>query len=154
MHRFVNDLQRPIGTHLYGRRLYEVMVAWETMPVGDQPDVYRDFAEMWRAADKVVFSRTLDEVSSRRTRLERNFEPEVVANLKDAATHDLLIGGPELAALALRRGLVDEVHQFLSPVVVGGGTPFLPTGLTLRLELLDERRFDNGVVHLAYRTLL
>ena len=151
VHTFVNDLERPIGTYLYGRRLYDVMQAWETM---DDPEpAMRDYATLWRAADKIVFSRTLDEVSSARTRIEREFDPDAVRALKDTADTDLGIGGPHLAAEALRAGLVDEVGLLMSPVIVGGGNRALPDGVRLDLELLDERRFGNGVVYLRYRVL-
>ena len=152
MHSFVNDLERPIGTYLYGRRMYDVLVAWETMDTGEQPPVMRDYAEIWRAADKIVYSRTLETVSSARTRIERDFNPEAVRQLKARADRDISVGGPELAAQAIRAGLVDELHQFLTPIVVGGGNKFLPDGVRVELELLDERRFGNGVVHLHYRT--
>jgi dihydrofolate reductase len=149
VHAFVNDLQRRAGTHLYGRRMYEVLVAWETI---DDPDpVMRDFAQLWRAADKVVYSRTLESVASARTRIEREFDPEAVRALKAAADRDVTIGGPELAAEALRAALVDEIHLLLSPVVVGGGKPAFPAGLRVDLELVGVRRFANGVVHLHYR---
>ena len=149
VHAFVNDLERPIGTHLYGRRMYEVLVAWETM---DDPDPrMRDYAEIWRAADKIVYSSSLEAVSSARTRLERRFEPEAVRELKRTAERDLAIGGPHLAAQAFGAGLVDEVHLLMSPVIVGGGTRALPGGVRLDLELVDERRFGNGVVHLHHR---
>lgn len=152
VHAAVNDLERTIGTHLLGRRMYEVLVAWETMDDGpEQPPEIRDYAGIWRSSDKVVFSRTLEGVSSARTRLERELDPEEVRRWKESATRDLAVGGPELAAQALRAGLVDELHLFLSPVVVGGGTPALPDGLRLDLELLDVRRFGNGVVHLHHR---
>ena len=152
VHAAVNDLERTVGTHLLGRRMYEVLLAWETMDTGpEQPEVIRDYAGIWRSADKVVYSRTLEGVSSARTRLEREFDPEAVRRLKASATRDLAVGGPELAAQALRAGLVDELHLFLNPVVVGGGTPALPDGLRLDLELLGERRFGNGVVHLHHR---
>ena len=151
VHTFVNDLERPIGTHLYGRKLYEVLQAWETMD--DPAPAMRDYATIWRASDKIVFSRTLDEVSSARTRIERDFDPDAVRALKDAASTDIGIGGPHIAAEALRAGLVDEVGLLVSPVVVGGGNPALPDGVRIDLELLDERRFDNGVVYLRYRTL-
>ena len=152
VHAAVNDLERTVGTHLLGRRMYEVLLAWETMDTGpEQPEVIRDFAGIWRSADKVVFSRTLEGVSSARTRLEREFDPEQVRRMKASATRDLAVGGPELAAHALRAGLVDELHLFLSPVLVGGGTPALPDGVRLDLELLGERRFGNGVVHLHHR---
>jgi dihydrofolate reductase len=153
VHAFVNDLERPIGTYLYGRRMYEVMVAWETMhTLPDQPPVARDFARIWQAADKVVYSTTLEHVSSARTRTEREFHPQAVRRLKAAAARDITVGGPELAAHAFRAGLVDECQLFLSPVVVGGGKKALPDDVRLQLELLDERRFGNGVVYLHYRT--
>jgi len=152
VHSFVNDLQRPVGTYLYGRRLYEVMVAWETMNLADEPPVIRDFAEIWQAADKIVYSKTLETVSSARTRLARDFAPEAVGQMKAAARSDLTVGGPELAAQAFTAGLVDECHLFVAPVVVGGGKRSLPGNVRLRLELLNERRFGNGMVHLHYRT--
>jgi dihydrofolate reductase len=152
VHAFVNDLERPVGTYLFGRRMYEVMVAWETMPtLPDQPTVIRDFADMWHSADKVVFSRTLEAVSSARTRIERDFDPEAVGQMKAQAASDISMGGPGLAAQALKAGLVDECHLFLTPVIVGGGTPSLPSNVRLQLELLDERRFGDGVVYLRYR---
>jgi dihydrofolate reductase len=153
VHAFVNDLERAAGTHLYGRRLYEVLVAWETMDTGpDQDPITRDFAQIWQAADKVVYSRTLDAVASARTRIEREFDPEAVRRMKADAERDLVIGGPELAGQAIRAGLVDECHLLLSPIVVGGGQSALPDGVRWELELVGERRFGNGVVHLHYRT--
>ena len=152
VHRFVNELERPVGTYLYGRRMYEVMRFWETAGGADQPAFARDYAEIWRAADKIVYSKTLESVSSARTRIERDFEPEAVRRLKATAGSDLTVGGPGLAGQALAAGLVDECHFFVSPVVVGGGTRSLPDGLRLDLELLDERRFGSGVVYLRYRT--
>jgi dihydrofolate reductase len=152
LHSFVNDLQRPVGTYLYGRRLYEVMVAWETMNTGEQPPSIQDFAEIWQGADKIVYSKTLETVSSDRTRIERNFEPEAVRQMKAAVARDLTVGGPELAAQALKAELVDECHLFLAPIVVGGGKQSLPNDVRLKLELLNERRFGSGVVHLRYRT--
>jgi dihydrofolate reductase len=152
VHSFVNDLERPFGTYLYGRRLYEVMVAWETMPLAGQPPVIRDFAAIWRAADKIVYSKTLEAVSSARTRIERDFDPEAVRQMKAAAGHDITVGGPELAAQAFKAGLVDECHLLVAPIVVGGGKQALPNSIRLKLELLDERRFGNDVVHLHYRT--
>jgi dihydrofolate reductase len=153
VHAFVNDEERPIGTYLYGRRMYDVMAVWETMPTGpDQPPEMRDYASIWRAADKVVYSRTLEAPRTPRTRIEREFDPGAVRALKEAAAADVSIGGPELAGQALRAGLVDQVQLYLSPVVVGGGNPALPRGVRLGLELLDERRFANGVVHLRYGT--
>jgi dihydrofolate reductase len=151
VHAAVNDHERTIGTYLFGRRLYEVMVAWETMPVDDEPDVMRDFAQIWRAADKVVYSTTLEAVGSARTRIERSFDPEAVREMKATLGRDLGVGGAHLAAQALAAGLVEEVHLFISPVVVGGGTAALPGDVRLELELVDERRFGNGVVHLHYR---
>jgi dihydrofolate reductase len=151
VHAAVNDQERVIGTYLYGRRMYEVMVAWETMATEGEPDEMRDYAEIWRGAEKVVFSTTLAEPSSARTRIERAFDPEAVRALKDGAERDLSVGGPELAGEALRAGLVDEVRLFLSPVSVGGGNPALPDGVRIDLELLDERRFANGAVALSYR---
>ena len=147
----MNDLARPVGTHLYGRRMYEVMIAWETLDLAGEPPVIQDFAEIWRAADKIVFSRTLDSVSSTRTRLEREFDPEVVRRLKEEAGHDLAVAGPDLAGQAIKAGLVDEYQLFLAPVVVGGGKQMLPEDVRVELELFDERRFDNGFVFLGYR---
>jgi dihydrofolate reductase len=151
VHAAVNDLERSVGTYLYGRRIYDVMTAWETLDLAGQPAEMRDFAELWRAADKVVYSRTLPSAATARTRIERDFDPEAVRRMKDQATSDLTVGGPELAGQALAANLVDELHLFLSPVLVGGGTSALPAGVRLGLELLDERRFGNGVVHLHYR---
>jgi dihydrofolate reductase len=152
VHAFVNELERPIGTYLYGRRLYEVMLYWETaLTVANQPPVEQDYAEIWQAADKVVYSKTLDEAPSARTRMEREFDPEAVRQLKAVAERDLSVGGPELAAQAIKAGLVDEYQLFLTPIIVGGGTQSLPDDVRVQLELLDERRFDNGVVYLHYR---
>ena len=152
VHSFVNDLERRAGTLLYGRRMYEVMASWETVDTTvDQPPYTRDYAQIWQAAEKVVYSRTLWTVSSSRTRIERDFEPEAVRQLKASSERDLTVGGPGLAAEAFRAGLVDECHLFLAPVVVGGGTAALPDKARFDLELLDERRFAGGVVHLHYR---
>jgi dihydrofolate reductase len=151
VHAFVNDLERPVGTHLYGRRMYEVMVSWETMALADEPPVIRDYGEIWRAADKVVYSATLDAVSSARTRIERVFDPDAVREMKHLAERDISIGGPELAGQAIKDGLVDECHLFVSPIVVGAGTPSLPDQVRVGLEMLDSRRFGNGVVYLRYR---
>ncbi|MGH2765896.1 MAG: dihydrofolate reductase family protein [Actinomycetota bacterium] len=151
VHTFVNDLERPIGTYLYGRRLYEVMLAWETLPLEDQSQHIRDFAEIWRAADKVVYSSTLESPSSARTRIEREFDPDAVRRMKAEATGDISIGGPGLAGHAIAAGLVDEYRLFVSPAVVGGGTRSLPDRVRLDLDMLDERRFRNGVVYLRYR---
>jgi dihydrofolate reductase len=152
VHRFVNDLERPVGTYLYGRRMYEVMSPWETMDSApDQPQVILDFARIWQAADKVVHSRTLDTVSTARTRIERQFDPEAVRQLKASTGPDLAVGGPHLAAQAIQAGLVDEYHLFLTPTVVGGGNQALPDHVRLDLDLQDERRFTSGVVFLRYR---
>jgi dihydrofolate reductase len=151
-HAFVNDLIRGVGTHLFARRMYEVMSVWE------RPDelprmtgAMRDFAELWKAADKVVYSRTLDAVSTERTRLEREFDPEAVRALKESSERDLAIGGPGLAASAFRAGLVEELQMFVVPAIVGGGTSGLPSGVRLDLELVEERRFDRGMAYLRYR---
>jgi dihydrofolate reductase len=152
VHAFVNDLERPVGTYLYGRRMYEVMVAWETMPTGDQGPAMRDYAEIWRAADKVVYSRTLEAAASARTRIERDFDPDAVRRMKASAERDISVGGAGLAAHAFRAGLVDECHLLLVPAIVGGGTRALPDDVRVSLALLDERRFAGGVVHLHYRT--
>ena len=152
VHAFVNGLEREVGTYLYGRRLFETMAFWETGGSGpDEPPPVREYAEIWRSADKVVFSTTLDEVGTARTRLERSFAPEAVRRMKAEAERDISVGGPGLAAEAFRAGLVDRMHLFLVPAVVGGGTRALPDGDRLGLELLDERRFSSGVVHLHYR---
>jgi dihydrofolate reductase len=155
VHAHVNDLERPIGTYLYGRRMYEVMRVWETIGTHDDGSdpIERDYAELWRAADKVVYSSTLRDVTTTRTRLERGFDPDAVRALKASAGRDLGIGGPGIAAHALAAGLVDDVRLYLNPVVVGGGTAALPDGVRTGLELVDEHRFDNGVVYLAYRVV-
>jgi dihydrofolate reductase len=154
VHSFVNELERPIGTYLYGRRMYETMVYWETaLATPGRPEFTQDFARIWQAADKVVYSATLQAVSSARTRIERAFDPEAVRELKDASERDITIGGPRLAASAVRAGLVDEFQLLLAPIAVGGGNPALPDDVRLELELLAERRFGNGMVFLRYRTL-
>ena len=153
VHTFVNDLERPIGTYLYGRRMYEVMAPWETAHIlTDQPPVIQDFAKVWRSADKIVYSTTLGTVSSARTRIERAFDPEAVRQMKASATQDISVGGPDLAAQAIKAGLVDECHLFIAPIVVGDGKQSLPDGVRMNCELLDVHRFGNGVVHLHYRT--
>ncbi|HEY4277105.1 MAG TPA: dihydrofolate reductase family protein [Conexibacter sp.] len=152
VHQHVNDLERPVGTYLCGRRIYEVMEVWETIETGPaQPEVINDYATLWRAAEKVVYSRTLETVSTPRTRIERSFKPDAVRQLKASAAQDLSIAGPELAGQALAAGLVDEIRLFLSPVIVGGGKRALPDGVRLELSLAQERRFGNGVVLLRYR---
>jgi dihydrofolate reductase len=152
VHAFVNDLERAIGTYLYGRRMYEVMAAWETAQIlVAQPRHVHDFAMIWRSADKIVYSRTLEAVSSARTRIERAFIPDVVRQMKESEGRDISVGGPALAAQAIEAGLVDELHLFLTPIVVGGGKRSLPHDVRLKLDLMDERRFGNGVVHLHYR---
>jgi dihydrofolate reductase len=152
VHSFANDLARPIGTYLYGRRLYEVMLAWEALALEGQPAFIQDFATIWRAADKIVYSRTLQEPASARTRIERAFEPDAVRRLKAEAERDLGVGGPELAAEAIRAGLVDEYSLLVAPVVVGAGKRWLPDDVRIDLDLVDERRFGNGTVHLRYGT--
>jgi dihydrofolate reductase len=153
VHSFVNDLERPVGSYLYGRRMYEVMAPWETEPtLADQSRVMRDFAVLWQAADKIVYSTTLQTASTARTRIERDFDPDAVRQLKAQAGRDLTVGGPHLAAQAIKAGLVDEFHLFLAPHVVGGGNQALPDHVRLELELLDERRFGSGMVYLRYRT--
>ena len=153
VHRFVNDLERPVGTHLYGRRLYETMAVWETDPrVAEHSPAARDFAAVWQAAEKIVYSRTLETVATARTRIEHEFDPQTVRRLKAEAGRDLVVGGATLAGEAFRAGLVDECHLFLAPVLVGGGKRAFPGDVRLKLELLGERRFGNGMVYLAYRT--
>jgi len=149
VHAFINDLERGIRTHLYGRRMYETMLFWENVPLEGQSPTMRDYAGIWRSADKVVYSSTLPAASSARTRIERTFDPDAVRALKEHG--NVSVGGPTLAAEAIRAGLVDEYHLFVTPVVVGGGTFFLPEGVRAGLDLADERRFANGVVYLRYR---
>ena len=154
VHAFANDLERPIGTHLYGRRMYETMVFWETASTEAQPAVFRDYAALWRAAEKIVYSRTLQTVSSAKTRIERDFDRDAVGRLKRSSGADIAVGGAELAGQAIGAGLVDECHLFLCPIVVGGGKRALPDNVRAQLELLDERRFENGFVHLHYRVIV
>ena len=150
-HQFINDLMRPIGTHLYGRKMYETMAVWETdTSLAAASPVYADFAELWQAADKVVYSRTLNEVWTSRTRLERELDVDGVQAMKTSETRDILIAGPELAAESIRAGLVDDYHFFVAPVAIGAGKHALPPGVRLQLELKDEQRFSNGVIHLHY----
>jgi dihydrofolate reductase len=152
VHRFVNDLERPIGTYLYGRRMYDVMVFWETAAtVADEPPFVTEFAEIWKAAEKIVYSKTLAVVSSVRTRIETDFDPVAIRHLKATAERDITVGGPHLAAAAIEAGLVDEYHLFVAPVIVGGGTRSLPDGVRVGLELLDQHTFAGGMVHLHYR---
>jgi dihydrofolate reductase len=154
VHRFINDLERRAGTYLFGRRMYEVMAVWDDPSAfASGPDYAREFGELWRAADKIVYSTTLAEARTSRTSLERRFDPQAVRRLKESATRDLAIGGPDLAGQALRAGLIDELEVFLAPVVIGGGTPWLPDHLRLRLDLLEERRFAGGFVYLRYRVV-
>ena len=153
VHAFANDLERPIGTYLYGRRMYETMVFWEGVSSdADEPAVFLDYAEIWQAAEKIVYSRTLETASSARTRIEREFDGEAVRRLKQSSSTDIAVGGAELAGQAIKAGLVDECHLLLCPIVVGGGKRALPDNVRVQLELLEERRFGNGVVHLHYRT--
>jgi dihydrofolate reductase len=149
---FITDLVRSVGTHLYGRRLYDTMAVWETdSALAAQSELMGDFADVWQAAEKVVYSTTLDAVSTAKTKLERNFDPDSVRDMKASATSDLTVGGANLAAHAFKAGLVDECHLFIAPVLLGGGKPSLPSGTRAELELLDERRFNNGVVYLRHR---
>ncbi len=151
LHGFINELERGVGTYLYGRRMYETMVFWETVETGpERPEVGRDFARIWRAAEKVVYSRTLDSATSARTRIEPEFDPAAVRAMKAAAQGEISVGGAELAGQALAAGLVDECHLFVVPVVIGAGTRWLPDGLGFSLDLLSARRFPRGVVHLHY----
>jgi dihydrofolate reductase len=152
VHGFINDLQRPVGTYLYGRRMYETMAGWETdHTLAAQSQLMRDFAHIWQGADKIVYSTTLENPSTARTRIERDFDPEAVRRLKASGERDLTVGGPDLAGHAFKAGLVDECQLFVAPVVVGGGKQSLPDGVRLELELLDQRRFGNGMVYLRYR---
>jgi len=151
--RLITNLVRATGTHLYGRRMYETMRVWETDPnLAAQSPLNRDFAETWQAANKIVYSRTLETISTRKTQLERRFDPEAIRQLKQAVEDDILIGGPELTAHAFRAGLIDECHLFILPIIVGGGKSALPDNVRLELELLEQRRFGNGAVFLRYRT--
>jgi dihydrofolate reductase len=150
VHAFVNGLYRAAGTYLYGRRLYEVMTAWEALDTTDQPPHIQDFAQIWQAADKIVYSKTLEKPTTSRTRIERDFEPQAVGEIKEAAERDLVVGGPTLAVQAIASGLVDELHLFLAPIVVGAGKQSLPDGVRVQLELRGERRFGNGMVYLNY----
>jgi dihydrofolate reductase len=152
VHTFVNDLERRVGTFLLGRRMYEVLSYWETVDLAGRPPFVRDFAQIWKAADKIVYSKTLNATSSARTRIERDFDPDALRRMKGALEHDLSVGGPELAAQAFKAGLVDECHLFLAPIVVGGGKRSLPDHVRLELDLLGEHRFGNRMVHLHYRT--
>ena len=153
VHAFVNDLVRPLGTYLYGRRMYETMVGWETDPtLAERSTLMRDFAGIWQAADKIVYSGTLGAVSTARTRIERDFDPETVRRMKASAGRGMVVGGPDLAAQAFRAGLVDECHLFVAPIVVGSGKRSLPDDVRVKLELLGERRFQGGMVYLRYRT--
>jgi dihydrofolate reductase len=153
VHAFVNELERPIGTYLYGRRLYEVMVYWETAGASpEEPSVAREYAEIWRAANKIVYSKTLREPSSARTRVDRDLNTEALKQMKGLSDRDISVGGPELAAQAIKAGLVDECRLFVNPVIVGGGRRALPDGVRVKFELASERRFGSGVVYLQYRT--
>jgi dihydrofolate reductase len=151
---FITNLIRPFGTYLYGRRLYESMAVWETDPaLAADSDLRADFAQVWQAADKVVYSTTLDAVSTARSRIERHFDPDAVRQIKDGTNRDLMIGGANFAAQAFRAGLVDECHLFIGPAIIGRGKPGLPGDMRVQLELLDERRFDNGVVYVRHRVI-
>jgi dihydrofolate reductase len=152
VHLFYNDMMRGIGTQLLGRRMYETMTVWETDPsFARESPILADFAAAWIDSDKLVYSSTLTEPTTTRTRIVPTFDADEVRALKEASSTDLLIGGPELASHALHAGVVDEISLVLSPVALGAGKPALPTDLRLELELVDEHRFDNGAVHIAYR---
>jgi dihydrofolate reductase len=151
VHAFVNDLERGVGTYLYGRRMYDVMTYWETpTPEIDESPITADYQRIWSAARKIVYSTTLDAVATENTSIERVFDPDQVAELVGRSDTDVSIGGAHLAAHALRAGLIGELRMFLTPVIVGDGTPFLPSGYSDTLELLDEQRFGNGTVYLRY----
>jgi dihydrofolate reductase len=152
VHPVITELLHPVATHLYGRRLYETMAYWDA-PVQSYPAEYREFARAWQSVEKTVFSRTLTDAATHNTRIERNFEVEAIRKLKREAGHDILIGGAELAGLALEADLVDECHLFINPVIVGGGKPAFRAGLRRKLELLETRRVGSGVVHGHYRVL-
>jgi dihydrofolate reductase len=153
VHAFINDLERPIGIYLYGRRLYEVMLAWEDPAlVAGEPYVMQDFAQIWQAADKIVYSTTIETVSTARTRVERRFDVAAVRQMKAQSDRDITVGGPTLAAHAIKAGLIDEYQLFVTPILVGGGTQSLPDDARVKLELLEERRFGNGMLYLRYRT--
>jgi dihydrofolate reductase len=154
VHAFINDIERPIGTYLYGRRMYETMVAWEHPETfADQRPVMQEYAEIWKAAEKIVYSRTLANVSSARTRMERELDVDAVRRLKASARRDISVGGPELAAQMIGAGLVDECALFLTPIIVGGGSSALPREVRAKLELIGERRFGNGMVYIRYHIM-
>lgn len=151
VHRFINDLERPVGTHLYGRRMYETLKVWETDPtLAEQSSLLKDYATIWQAAEKIVFSKTLKAAVTRKTRILRDFDPEMVVQLKKDARQDILVGGAELAAQAFKAGLIDELQLFLAPILIGNGKRALPAGVRLELALIEERRFENGMVYLRY----
>jgi dihydrofolate reductase len=152
VHSFINELGRHDGTYLYGRRMYEVMAVWQTLPTHDQPSCIADFANIWRAADKVIYSKTLKTASTPRTRIEQHFEPEAVRRIKASATRDLAVGGPTLAAHAFKAGLIDVCHVFIAPIIVGDGNSAFPSDIHLQLMLQDEHRFRNGMLYLHYRS--
>jgi dihydrofolate reductase len=154
VHAFVNELQRPVGTYLFGRRMYETMAVWETLDVSGEPTVLREFAELWKGADKIVYSTTLESVSTARSRIERQFDPEAVRQLKAVSAGDLAVAGPALASAAFAANLVDELHLFLVPVVVGGGKRALPDHVRLPLEFVEQRSFSSGVVYLRYSSAI
>ncbi|MGH2362156.1 MAG: dihydrofolate reductase family protein [bacterium] len=152
VHTFVNDLLRPVGTHIYGRRMYEVMAAWQTMQTRGQAQFIANFADLWRSAEKVVYSTSLEVASTPRTWIERVFDPEAIRLMKASAQRDLTISGPTLAAHAFRADLVDDCHLFIAPIMVGGGLSAFPRDVLLHLALQQERRFSNGTVYLHYRS--
>lgn len=152
VHTYINDQQRKVGTYLFGRRMYETMAVWDTDPsLAAMAPFTAEYAQIWRGIDKIVYSSTLESAVTPRTRIERQFDPQAVRRIVESSERDVEVGGPDLAAHAFKAGLVDEVHLYVVPVIVGGGKPALPRGLFLKLELLDEHRFTSGVVHLHYR---
>jgi dihydrofolate reductase len=151
-HQYINNLERAVGTYLLGRRTYETMLPWDNDPnLAAESPIMRDFAEIWQTAEKIVYSKTLNAVSTPKARLERTFDPQTIRQLKEVAVQDLLIGGPNLAAQAFRSGLIDECHLYIVPILVGGGKPSLPAHLHLELDLLEQRRFASGIVFLRYQ---
>jgi len=150
VHTFINDMEKPIGTYLYGRKMYETMAVWETMPLHDEPDCMRDFAHIWKAADKIVYSKTLKTVSGPKTQIKINFDAQEIKRLKQIESSDLAIGGPHIAAVAIKAGVVDEYHQFIAPVIIGAGNAWLPNNVHINLELVDEKRFPSGFIYLRY----
>jgi dihydrofolate reductase len=153
VHRFINELERSVGTYLFGRRLYEIMAVWQDFPdIEQEPEVIGEYAAIWQSADKIVYSETLAAVTTPKTRLDRSFDPQSVRAMVTDQEQDVSIGGPTLASHALRAGIVDDIHLFIVPHIVGGGTPCWPAGLPLQLDLAEQERFSDGTVYLHYTT--